>query len=91
MMYSVSNSEVTPFDTVDAQSTVYRWSRGITNVTATQKTAFSNYYHRDRSHRSSVKLGNVRVNSPIGGAGATTYASIRGNKNLSATFYRTTY
>ncbi|MDY7220787.1 lactococcin 972 family bacteriocin [Halalkalibacterium halodurans] len=87
----VSNADVTPFETVDAQSTAWIWSRGITNVTATHKTAYSNYYHRDRRHSSAAQLGRVRVDSPVGGPGATTYASIRGNKDLSATFYRITY
>ncbi|BAB03998.1 BH0279 [Halalkalibacterium halodurans C-125] len=87
----VSNADVTPFETVDAQSTVWIWSRGITNVTDTRKTAYSNYYHRDSPHRSAAQLGNDRAVSPLGGPGATTYASIRGNKNLPATFYRFTY
>ncbi|PAD42476.1 hypothetical protein CHH54_11940 [Bacillus sp. 7520-S] len=85
----ITNADVTPFDTVDAQSTVWRWTRGITNVTATKKTAYSHYYHRDLRHQAGVKLGNSAwIYTAVKPPGQTAKISIRGNKNLTAGFAR---
>lgn len=55
------------------------WDYGTKVSGVNQKTVYSNYYHPERTHKSSVSIGTTAVSSGWVSAGKTSYASATGS------------
>ena len=54
------------------------WDYGTKVSCLNKKTVYSNYYHKDKTHKSSCSIGTTAVSSGWVSAGNTSYASATG-------------